>query len=208
MKDRWTQAAGSACPRRTCPRRVGRLLNRVNCSQPNRVAAFDRLRFAEIHALKIDELRKLAERGEMIPDASISASAEILISAPLEMVWSIMVDVNNWPSWYPYLQNARLYGAFLEGAQLTYGGLIKHKLALGQVQPLVTAMTYGRMLIYDGITRWDFAPLVDQHTKVTFTETSAGFLINRLYSDKALHRHICKWLGALKVEAERRATHG
>ena len=149
-----------------------------------------------------ERLRRQAERGEMIRDAPVRASAAIIIEAPIGAVWSIMTDVSQWPVWYSYLKHAELHGGFVPGSNLSYGGLVKHRLMVAAVEPRVMAMLCGQMLIYDGITRWDFIA-AGARTKVEFTESSSGFLLGALYSEKALREHLENWLAALKVKAER-----
>lgn len=150
-----------------------------------------------------DSLFKLAAKGEMIPGAPVKASATVTIAAPITRVWQLATDVARWSSWYPYLSNAEVGGTFRPGVTLTYGGLIKHRLVIASVKEFETVTVCGRMLIYDGITRWDFAATPGGGTGVTFTESSAGPLLGTLYSEASLRGHLAEWLEALKAEAER-----
>ncbi len=66
-------------------------------------------------------------------------------------------------------------------------------------------MLYGTMAGYKGITRWDVKQVNGTRTEVSFTESSAGFMIGTLYSNRKLGEHLQNWLNALKAEAERSA---
>jgi len=153
--------------------------------------------------MKID-LQALALAGQMIPDAPIEASRSVVIEAPVTMVWQLLINVSDWSRWYAYLKNARLNGAFAPGAKLTYGGIIKHRLAIAKVQHHRLVMIYGTLTGYTAITRWDIEVITDTQTKVAFTESSAGPLIASLYGRERLGAHLAQWLASLKEEAERR----
>lgn len=138
----------------------------------------------------------------MIPNAPILATSSVLIAAPREKVWNTLVDVQRWENWHPYLKNAKLIGQFAPGAQLSYGGMIKHHLTAGKMVPYRTIVLYGTMAGYKGITRWDLREVEQNQTHITVTESSSGFMIGILYSNAKLEVHLQKWLMALKAETE------
>ena len=155
--------------------------------------------------MTMEELARLAAAERMIPAAPVQAVRSVQISAPLNKVWGILIDVSNWERWYPYLQQATLEGPFAAETKLTYGKLIKHKLRVARVIDEMLVMLYGTMAGYKGITRWDLKAVSGERTEVTFTESSSGFLIGMLYSNDKLGEHLQQWLDALKAEAERSA---
>ncbi len=152
--------------------------------------------------MTMDELAQLARNEQMIPKAPIQATHSVRIAASLHNVWSILTNVSEWERWYPYLQNARLLGPFSAQTRLTYGGWIQHKLRLAKVVPEELVMLYGTMAGYQGITRWNVKQVGTNHTEVSFTESSSGFLISALYSNQKLGEHLQCWLEALKNKAE------
>lgn len=152
-----------------------------------------------------NELARFAAGEQMIPQAPVQATRSVRITAPLGKVWSILTAVPDWERWHPYLQKAMLEGAFCADTQLTYGGFIKHKLRIAKVVPGELAMLYGTMAGYKGITRWDVKQANGTQTEVSFTESSAGFMIGILYGNQKLGEHLQNWLNALKAEAERSA---
>ena len=155
--------------------------------------------------MTMNELARFAAGEQMIPKAPVQATRSVQITAPLGKVWSILTGVPDWERWHPYLENAMLEGPFSADTQLTYGGFFKHKLRIAKVVPGGLAMLYGTMAGYKGITRWDVKQANGTKTEVTFTESSAGFMIGTLYSNQKLGEHLQNWLNALKAEAERSA---
>ncbi|MDR5822350.1 SRPBCC family protein [Caballeronia sp. LZ043] len=149
------------------------------------------------------ELVRLASRGQMMPDAPIAATGFIEISASLDKIWEILVDVTHWENWHPYLANAALAGPFVAGSKLTYGGLIKHHLEIAKVADKELVMLCGTMAGYKGITRWDIGKTNNGKARVAFSECSSGFSIRMLYRNEKLADHLQSWLDALKREAER-----
>lgn len=155
--------------------------------------------------MTMNELARFAADEQMIPKAPVQAARSVQIAAPLGKVWSILTEVPDWERWHPYLKDARLKGPFSAETQLTYGGFIKHKLCIAKVVPGELVMLYGTMAGYKGITRWDVKQANGTQTEVSFTESSAGFMIGTLYSNQKLGEHLQHWLNALKAEAERSA---
>lgn len=154
--------------------------------------------------MKMKDLRRFAVAERMIPNAPVQASRTIVIDAPIEKVWALQTDVAAWPNWYPYLRNAKLSGEFGPGTKLSYGGYFGHNLTIAMVKEPEIAMIYGKLMGYSAVTRWELRRESEECTKVTFTESSVGFMIVTLYGDEKLGEHLQRWLEALKTEAERR----
>jgi len=53
-------------------------------------------------------------------DAPVIARHEIVINAPLDTVWRLQTDVNNWPAWQTDITTARLDGPFEPGNSFTW----------------------------------------------------------------------------------------
>ena len=152
--------------------------------------------------MTMHDLERFASEGRMIPNAPVQAAQTITIDAPLEKVWRIQTNVADWANWYAYLRNAKLHGPFVPGTALTYGGFPKHDLMIAKVEHQSLVTVYGKYMGFSGITRWEFKRLAETQTQVTFTESSAGFLLSVLYSNEKLADHLRQWLDKLKVQAE------
>lgn len=88
------------------------------------------------------------------------------------------------------MKKARLEGPFTAGSKLTDGGLVKHRLQIAKVVDEELVLLYGTMLGYKGITQWNIRSTAEHRTEVTFTESSADFLLGTLYSNKSLGLHL------------------
>lgn len=53
-------------------------------------------------------------------NAPVITSHEIDINAPLQTVWRLQTDVNNWPAWQTDITAARLAGPFQPGNSFTW----------------------------------------------------------------------------------------
>lgn len=153
--------------------------------------------------MNMQDLERFASDARMIPNAPIEASRTIAIDAPIDRVWDVLTDVPKWPTWYAYLRNAALAGPFGAGAKLSYGGLVKHHLAIARVERPELVMLYGKLMHFSAVTKWELQEMSPTRTSVTFTESSEGFLIAALYSNAKLAAHLGRWLKQLKRQAER-----
>ena len=153
--------------------------------------------------MNLQDLQKIASSERMIPGAPVAAFKTVIINAPVDRVWRIQIPVDKWQDWYLYLRNAELIGQFAPGAKLSYGGLFKHHLEVAKVRKLELAMVYGKYVGFSAVTKWEFKPLAKTQTRVTFSESSVGFLMAVVYSSGKLAEHLDCWLQKLKARAER-----
>lgn len=52
-------------------------------------------------------------------DTPVVSTAETLISAPIEVVWKKLTDINNWSRWNPDVKNVDLRGPIVPGTKFT-----------------------------------------------------------------------------------------
>lgn len=52
--------------------------------------------------------------------APLQAQKEIIINAPVEKVWRIQTDINNWPKWQKEVSKAKLLGKLSKGTTFTW----------------------------------------------------------------------------------------
>ena len=138
-------------------------------------------------------------------DAPVIARHEIDINAPLETVWRLHTDVNDWPAWQTDITAARLDdGPFEPGASFEW---TSHGLTV--VSTIYAAADHARVLWggtasgITGIHEWLFAQTpVGVH--VTTQESFAGQPVE---ADTAsmhaiLDASLAAWLKNLKAAAE------
>jgi uncharacterized protein YndB with AHSA1/START domain len=72
----------------------------------------------------ISRAEALANNGQIDEHAAVKASSEILIAAPTEKVWRLLVEIDEWPKWQPDITAAKIAGPLYQGTEFkwTIGG--------------------------------------------------------------------------------------
>ena len=141
------------------------------------------------------------------PDAPVEASAEAVIEAPIDLVWSLQSDLANWPAWNPAVSKMRIEGPVSPGTQFRWkagGAGIVSKLAL--VTPPHAIAWTGRTLGVQAVHVWSFEA-VPGGTRVETRECFLGFLPRQFPGmlRRTLAKALDQSMQSLKSEAERRA---
>lgn len=141
------------------------------------------------------------------PDAPAHASADVLIHAPLRLVWEVQTDIENWKNWNPDVADVALQGPVSPGTTFRWkagGAPIRSRLEV--VEPERRIVWTGRMLSIQAVHVWTF----EERETGVFVRTEESFdgLIVRLFAgmmQRMLESSLEKGLAALKKECERRA---
>jgi uncharacterized protein YndB with AHSA1/START domain len=137
-------------------------------------------------------------------EAPAIAEAEAFIQAPIETVWGILSDFENWPAWNKSVSRMRVDGPVMVGttfAWLADGWKIASRLE--EVVPPKRIAWSGETLGIRAMHVWDLAE-EGQGTRVHTVESFEG-LVPRLlrgFTRKTLAVSLDKGLAALKAEAE------
>ena len=137
--------------------------------------------------------------------APVIVAEEMLIRAPVELVWRIQSDIANWPRWNPEVQRVILHGPIRPATDFEWqaGGLYIRSRLEELSAPDRIGWT-GRTRGIRAVHLWSF----EQRTEGAYvkTEESLNGLPARLFK-KTLHRTLIialrQGLSALKQEAER-----
>lgn len=138
--------------------------------------------------------------------APVRARHEVDIDAPLEVVWGLHADVNNWTAWQTEITAAKLDGEFAPGSSFewtSYGFTV--------VSTIYEVAEGARVLwggTGDGITgvhEWLFSR-TPAGVHVTTQESFAGRPVEADVTGMqgALDVSLAAWLGHLKAAAESR----
>jgi uncharacterized protein YndB with AHSA1/START domain len=154
----------------------------------------------------MNHAEELANNGQIDEHAAVKASSEILIAAPTEKVWRLLVEIDEWPRWQPNITAAKITGPLNQGTEFewsTGGTKIKSRLAV--VKPGEELAWTGKALHTTAIHVWQFRATPNGGTVVSTRESMSGFMLKLrvLYSSKDLEKSQKAWLDALKREAER-----
>jgi hypothetical protein len=140
-------------------------------------------------------------------DAPVLTEAEIAISAPIEVVWSIHADVAGWPSWRPDVESAEAQGP------LAVGSTFSRRTAGLDITSVVGELDAPRRIAWSGaaggivaIQAWTLEPR-ERGVLVRTEESWEGEPVTAAPQtmQAALERSIRLWLEHLKRTAEVRA---
>ncbi len=136
--------------------------------------------------------------------APLQGRKEILVSAPLEQVWSILTKIDQWPKWQPDVSSARLAGELAVGTQFHWkanGLSISSRIA--ELEPMQRISWTGKSLGMQAIHIWTLAEQ-NNSTQVTTEESISGWLARTLkvFDTDFLEKSLSGSLERLKNEAE------
>lgn len=140
--------------------------------------------------------------------APVAANGSVEVAASPVLVWRLMSQIEDWPTWNPDIKMARLDGRLEAGSRFTWKagpGTIHSELT--EVSPGSVIAWTGSMLDIRAHHVWRISE-TGAGTVVSTDETWSG-LLPRLFPGsmtKSLQKAIDSGLVAIKAEAESRAT--
>jgi Polyketide cyclase / dehydrase and lipid transport len=147
-------------------------------------------------------------------DAPALARHEILVQAPIDAIWQLHVDVDDWPTWQTEITDAKLTGPFEPGASFewTSSGFTVTSTIYdvsppgGEVSPRSRTLWGGTAQGITGIHEWTFRDMT-QGVLVATNESFAGAPVDGDPStmQSILDESLVSWLLHLKAAAEARA---
>jgi hypothetical protein len=152
--------------------------------------------------------QEYAQKHRVDDQAPIQASDEIMINAPTEAVWRVLIDIADWPVFNPVFSDVRLESDVSVGARASFklnGFPIKATFAV--VEPAHELTWVGAALWTKAIDRLVLEP-VDRTTRLTIHESIAGAFVPLMFSRARLHEQHRASLKNFKVAAEREAGTG
>lgn len=139
--------------------------------------------------------------------AEVRSQATILIHAPIERIWGLVVDVDRWPQWNKAIENAHLEGAVLQGSVFQWkSGGYGIRSTFQDVDPMKHLSWTGAAFGTKAFHTWDFSVTGDG-VAVTTAETFSGWLpaIMPGTMQKTLDDTLPALLQSLKLASETRA---
>ncbi len=139
------------------------------------------------------------------PTAPVFCTRTLVIHARPGLVWSILTDVNSWPSWHPLISRAHMNAPLpAPGGRFTWkvnGASINS--VFHTVEPCRLLGWTGTTLGGSAIHNW-FMAEHGEGTQIRVEESMEGWLV-RLFKKKmnaSLAADMEAWLGNLKRKAE------
>jgi len=138
-------------------------------------------------------------------NAPVITKKSIVINAPVEMVWKVFSDVDNWDSWQSEIVTSQINGEFKPGTSFTWksnGLTITSTLQTVEINKKVgwSGPAFGAFAIHT----WYFTEHNGQ-TTIRVEESMEGWLVSLLKSkfQSSLDNSIEYWLRSLKAKAEK-----
>ncbi|MET8438095.1 SRPBCC family protein [Streptomyces sp900116325] len=159
------------------------------------------------HSGKASYSRSLTCAG-VHPDvtAPVITRKSIVINAPLDTIWKVQTDVENWPTWQP---NVTSVVKDTPGA-LRSGSVFRWATEGLDITSTVKRVEHGKCLAWGGpaqginaIHVWTFTPTKDRvlvHTEESWT--GAPVVANTATLQAALDTSLQNWMNNLKHESE------
>jgi hypothetical protein len=148
-----------------------------------------------------------AKKGRLDEHAPVQAVDSISIAAPAAIVWQLISDMRNWPTWRSDARVTSL-GALEVDARFRWkirGTSIRSTFAVVDPEREL-AWTGVAMGWVKAIDRIRLGAAEDGRTTVTMEESMSGALLTLFYSDSKLRRGHQDMLRMLKAAAEKRAS--
>jgi uncharacterized protein YndB with AHSA1/START domain len=79
-------------------------------------------------------------------DATVVSAAEGLIDAPIERVWAVLTEIDEWPAWNPDVRSASLEGPVSEGSTFRW------KAGPGSISSRIAYVDRPRLIAWTGKT--------------------------------------------------------
>jgi len=143
---------------------------------------------------------------EVDSSAPVVGNAEIVINAPVDLVWEVLSDFEGWPKWNKSVSKIRLGGPLEVGTSFNWvGGGSKIASRLEEIDKPNRLAWSGKTLGIKAVHVWKFR--VSEKGTLVHTEESFDGLIVRIFPGvmrKMLNKALDEGVRALKAEAESR----
>lgn len=138
-------------------------------------------------------------------NAPLFAKKVGIINAPINHVWKIQSDINNWPDWQKEVSYAKLQGKLTKGTIFIWKAMgMKITSRLEEVDNYKTIGWTGKSFGMNAIHIWKFEQQGIK-TKVKTEESLSGWLpiIIKSFQPNFLDQSLTKALQTLKTHAEK-----
>lgn len=146
-------------------------------------------------------LEPLAKEGKINEDASIRDRQSAIINAPIDKVWELLINVNEWSDWNPEIKDTKCDKVVADAA---FEWTIRHTHMKSKFQ----VVNKPELLTWVGKSKFSKVIFVwnleasDAQTIVTVEESVEGFVLPIFNNHSKLHDILVDWLQALKATAE------
>lgn len=137
--------------------------------------------------------------------APLKATKNILIDAPVNHVWTVQSDIDNWLKWQKEVSHAKLQGKLARGTTFTWKAMGMN--ITSELQEVIENKIIGwsgKSIGMNAIHIWKFEKQGNK-TKVITEESLSGWfpIIIKLFKPDFLEQSLLKALQTLKNQAEK-----
>ncbi|MGB2832837.1 MAG: SRPBCC family protein [Methylotenera sp.] len=132
------------------------------------------------------------------------AKHELFIKASPSKIWTLITEIDSWPSWNPAIKSARLNGAIGVGTTFNWKiGGIPITSTFQEIQPTMKIVWTGKAIGTRAIHVWSLNSTLDG-VLVQTSESFEGWLVSLMSKSmqKTLDESLVSWLKELKRRAE------
>jgi hypothetical protein len=147
---------------------------------------------------------RYAKSGRIDERAPITSSSQVLIAAPVDQVWPLIINLPAWPTITPSIRDVRIE------SRLEVDALVRFRLNNFPIRARLAVVQPKRELTWTGVSLWFTAidrivldALSDDQTCLSIAESFAGLFAVPLMSRTRLQSQHEQWLQAFKRAAER-----
>ncbi|MEQ9467879.1 MAG: SRPBCC family protein [Ekhidna sp.] len=157
-----------------------------------------------ITAYRIDmkKINALAQKGQINENASIRDSHSTVINADIEKVWSILIDMEAWPTWNSGVKKVTVESEVAEGTVFRWiQGRTK---GVSQIQSLKKPNTLAwtsKAKMVKRIYVWSLEA-DDNQTIATISASFEGAFVVLAENHQKVYDELLTWLESLKEKAE------
>ena len=151
----------------------------------------------------MNNLNSLAKDSRINESANVKDTHSIIINAPVEEVWKLLVNISDWSRWNPEISNIKIAEEVKEGTVFKWkiGGTSTSS----EVQKLDDRETLaftGKSMWVKNIYLWQLEA-DDNQTIASLGASMQGFLAILVDNHQQVYSNIRNWLNCLKEEAEK-----
>jgi hypothetical protein len=150
--------------------------------------------------------QEYGKQGRIDTNAPITTFSEIIIHAPVDVVWQQLVDLANWPNISPAFRDVRL------DSTVAVDETFRFTLYNFPIRATIAVVEPGRKLVWTGVSLWfkaidmhELEATADGNTRYTVSESFAGLLATLFTSSEQLRKQHQAWQSAFKRAVEERS---
>ncbi len=150
----------------------------------------------------MNHLNTLARQGKINEDASVKDQHSIIINAPINKVWEILINMEAWPEWNDKIKNVAVEGEVAQGTN--FGWTFDGKKFTSQIQsaeaPTILSWT-GKSSMVKSVYVWQLEDDENQ-TIATLSTSMQGTFTILFNKHQKIYNDLLNWLQTLKEKAE------